>query len=97
ADAAGVDDDQVGVEVVAGRLVAGRLEQPRHPFGVVDVHLTAVSLDEILHPEYLCNACIPARLAGANERSRLSHLTFAFARARFRLSPGARKLNVPQA
>src|SRR4029079_19622314 len=49
ANAARVDDDQLGVEVCFRRLIAGRLQQPRHPFGVVDVHLAAVRLDEILH------------------------------------------------
>ena len=48
ADAAGVDDDDVGVAVVVGRLVAGLLEQPRHALGVVDVHLAAERLDQIL-------------------------------------------------
>ena len=47
ADAAGVDDDDVGVGRVVGRLEAGLLEQPRHPLGVVDVHLAAERLDQI--------------------------------------------------
>ena len=30
-------------------LVAGLLEQPRHPLGVVDVHLAAVRFDQVFH------------------------------------------------
>ena len=48
AHAAGVDDDDVGVAVVVGRLVAGLLEQARHPLGVVDVHLAAERFDQVL-------------------------------------------------
>ena len=47
AHAARVDDDHIGVARLRRRLVAGLLQQPRHPFGVVDVHLAAVRLDEI--------------------------------------------------
>src|SRR5205085_11601609 len=46
--AAGVDNDHVGVRGLVGRFKAGLLEQPRHPFRVVDVHLTTERLDEIL-------------------------------------------------
>jgi hypothetical protein len=42
ADRAGVEEDEVGVRFVFGQLVRLRLEQPRHPLGVVLVHLTAV-------------------------------------------------------
>ena len=47
ADAARVDDDDVGVRGVVGRLVAGLLQQPGHALGVVDVHLAAERLDEV--------------------------------------------------
>ena len=47
ADAAGVDDDDVGIGVVDCRLVAGLIEQPGHTLRVVNVHLTAERLDEV--------------------------------------------------
>ena len=47
ADAAGVDDDDVGFALVVGRLVAGLVEQAGHPLGVVDVHLAAERLDQV--------------------------------------------------
>ena len=47
ADAAGVDDDDVGVGRVVGRLEAGLFEQAGHPLGVVDVHLAAEGLDQV--------------------------------------------------
>ena len=47
-DAARVDDDDVGVGGVLGRLEASLLEQPRHALGVVHVHLAAERLDEVL-------------------------------------------------
>ena len=47
AHAAGVDDDDVGVGGVVGRLVAGLLEQAGHALGVVDVHLAAERLDQV--------------------------------------------------
>ncbi len=49
ADAARVDDDDVGVGVVRRGLVAGLFEEARHPLRVVDVHLAAVSFDEVFH------------------------------------------------
>jgi hypothetical protein len=48
-NAAGVDDHHVGIRLVAGPVVSRRLEKPRHPLRVVDVHLAAVGLDEVLH------------------------------------------------
>ena len=50
AHAARVDDDDIGIARLGRRLVAGLLQQPRHPLGVVDVHLAAVGFDEIFHP-----------------------------------------------
>ncbi len=47
AHAARVDHDHIGIARLRRRLVAGLLQQPRHPLGVVDVHLAAVRLDEI--------------------------------------------------
>ena len=42
---AGVEDHHIGVGALGGAPVAGRLEQARQPFGVVDVHLAAVGAD----------------------------------------------------
>ncbi len=39
----------VGVAIVVGALVARLLEQPRHPLGVVVVHLAAERLDQVFH------------------------------------------------
>ena len=47
ADAARVDDDDVGVGGLVGRLVAGLLEQAGHPLGVVHVHLAAERFDQV--------------------------------------------------
>jgi hypothetical protein len=47
ADAAGVDDHDVRVCRVPGRLVAGLLEEARHPLRIVDVHLAAERLDQV--------------------------------------------------
>ena len=74
ADAAGVDDDDVGVALVVGRLVAGLLQQARHPLGVVDVHLAAERLDEVFLGHVACVA----------RARRLSLSPFAF---RLSLSP----------
>ncbi len=52
ADAARVDDDDVGVDVFCRRLVAGLLEEPGHAFRVVDVHLAAVRLNQVFHVEF---------------------------------------------
>ena len=57
--AAGVDDDDVGLQSSTVRLVTGRLEQPRHLLGIVEVHLAAERLDSIF-PRSLS----PFRLAG---------------------------------
>ena len=47
-DRAGVEDDDVGGLVGVGRAdVAGRLEQPGHPLGVVHVHLAPVGADGV--------------------------------------------------
>ena len=46
-DAARVDDDDVGVAGVVGRLEAGLLEQTGHALRVVHVHLAAEGLDQI--------------------------------------------------
>ena len=73
AHAARVDDDDVGVGGVVGRLEAGLLEQPGHALGVVDVHLAAERLDQV----FTRHALVPFAFA-----------SFAFAfRLRFRLSP----------
>ena len=48
ADAAGVDDDDVGVAIVVRALVARLLQQPGHPLGVVLVHLAAERFDQVL-------------------------------------------------
>jgi hypothetical protein len=45
--ATGIDHDHVRVAVVGRRLIAGLIEQPRHPLRIVDVHLTSERLDEI--------------------------------------------------
>ena len=42
---------------------AGLLEQPRHPLGVVDVHLAAVGFDEVLHFRF--RSCRPSPFAFA--------------------------------
>ena len=55
-NAARVDDDDVGVDVLCGRLVAGLLEEPGHAFRVVDVHLAAVRLNQVFHVN-LCGNC----------------------------------------
>src|SRR4029077_15285648 len=47
-DAARVDDDDVGVLGGLWRLITGLLQEPGHAFGVVDVHLAAEGLDEVL-------------------------------------------------
>ena len=47
---AGVEDDDVGVGAVGRALVAGRLQQPGQPFGVVHVHLAAVGADLVGAP-----------------------------------------------
>jgi hypothetical protein len=49
-DAARVDHDDVGVAVIGRRLIPGLLQEPSHPLGVVDVHLAAEGLDQILAP-----------------------------------------------
>ena len=67
ADAAGVDDDDVGVRGVVGRLEAGLLEQAGHALGVVDVHLAAERLDEVLTRHRYLGAS-----AGSDFRFRLS-------------------------
>ena len=46
-DAAGVDDDDVGVAVLGRALITSRLEQPRHLLGIVIVHLAAEGLDQV--------------------------------------------------
>ncbi len=46
-DAAGVDDDDIGVAFVPGRLVARLLEKPRHPLGVMKVHLATECFDQV--------------------------------------------------
>ena len=53
ADAAGVDDDHVGVGGVGSLFEAGLFEQPRHALGVVHVHLAAVGFDQILARHWL--------------------------------------------
>ena len=52
ADAAGVDDDDVGVRRVVGRFVAGLFEQAGHPLRVVDVHLAAERLDQVFPRQF---------------------------------------------
>ena len=47
ANAARVDDDDVGLDILGRRLVAGLVEEPCHTFGVMNVHLAAERLDEI--------------------------------------------------
>ena len=48
ADAAGVQDHDVGVFGVVGRLVASLFEQSGHALRVMDVHLAAERLDRVL-------------------------------------------------
>src|SRR5690606_11423125 len=48
ADAARVDHHDIGVPLVLGALVAGRLEQTGHLLRVVEVHLAAVGFDQVL-------------------------------------------------
>ena len=47
AHAAGVDGDDVGLDILGRRLVTGLIEEPCHPLRVVDVHLAAERLDEV--------------------------------------------------
>ncbi len=47
ADAASVDHDHVGVGGLRGGFEAGLLQEPRHPLGVVEVHLAAERFDEV--------------------------------------------------
>ena len=49
ADAARVDNDDVGVRIIHGGLVAGLFKEAGHPLRVVDVHLAAVGFDEVFH------------------------------------------------
>jgi hypothetical protein len=53
AHAAGVDDDDVGVDRFGGWLEASLVEQSRHPLGIVEVHLAAERLDEIFLRHFL--------------------------------------------
>jgi len=48
ADAARIDHDDVRIPIVRGGLVAGLVQQTGHALRVVDVHLAAVRLDEVL-------------------------------------------------
>ena len=43
---AGVEEDQIGGGGIVSGDVAGRSQGVHHPFGIVDVHLAAISLDE---------------------------------------------------
>ena len=47
ADAARVDDDEIGVRGVSHGLEARLLEQTGHPLGVVHVHLAAECFDQV--------------------------------------------------
>jgi len=47
ADAAGVDDHDIRVCRVPGRLVTGLFEEAGHPLRIVDVHLAAERLDQV--------------------------------------------------
>src|SRR5436190_3904765 len=47
ADAAGVDDDDVGISVVRGRLIPRLLQQSGHSLGIMEVHLAAERLDQV--------------------------------------------------
>jgi hypothetical protein len=47
AHAARVDDDEVGFDLLRRCLVAGLVEQTRHPLRVVEVHLAAEGLDQV--------------------------------------------------
>ena len=99
--AAGVDDDDVGLGLVGGGLEARLLEQPRHPLGVVHVHLAAEGLDQVFArhvvpvdvlPDLRCRNVQPlARRPRGLDGLRLGPFAFrpfAFAfRVRFALSP----------
>ena len=48
---AGVENDDVGVNAVGRALVAGSVQQPRQPFGVMHIHLAAIGADLVgAHP-----------------------------------------------
>ena len=61
ADMTGIQQDEIGLFHVLGRLIAVTGKRIAHPRGIVDVHLTAVGLDEDL-------AAVGA-IAGAELRS----------------------------
>src|SRR5262249_513958 len=59
ADAAGIDDDQVGGLMVVGPAIPVGPENFLDPLGIVDVHLTTEGLDRIVrHGE---GSCVSAR------------------------------------
>jgi hypothetical protein len=68
-DAARVDDDQVGVGIRGGGLIARLFQESGHPLRVVHVHLAAVGLDEITrrHQCFAFALCLlsPVRCAAA--------------------------------
>ena len=80
ADAAGVDDHDVGVGGVLRRLEARLLEQPRHALGVVRVHLAAERLDEVFASHW--TICGFSAFSAAPRRK----LSLSLSPFRFRLS-----------
>jgi hypothetical protein len=46
ADVAGIEQDKIGFGRVLGRLVTMRRQRVGHAVAVIDIHLTAIGLDE---------------------------------------------------
>jgi hypothetical protein len=45
---AGVQNDQIGIIRPIRQAIAMRGQNVRHPFGIIDIHLTAIGFDEQL-------------------------------------------------
>jgi hypothetical protein len=54
ADAAGVDDDEVGAFVLVGPTVTAPAQRLLDSLGIVDVHLATESLDGVARHDHWC-------------------------------------------
>ena len=76
ADAAGVQHHDIGIPVVVCRFVASLLEQSGHALRVMEVHLAAVRLDEVLYANFRFRLSFFIRLSPASLPAALSTSAF---------------------